>query len=92
MIQEIKFNTDEELFFNELFCIVSDGIRLERLSDGTINVLYHTYQIGRIKLNGRKHKMQILKGLYGVKWIEGDVYDFIPHIQDWIKYMKWVIK
>ena len=92
MIQEIKFNEDEELFFNALFNNVTDDINLERLSDGTISVYYRTYPIGKIKLTGRKHKMQILKGLYGIRWIEGNVNDFIPHIQDWVKYMKWVVK
>lgn len=87
-----KINSDEELFFNSVYDEIGDYIKLQRMSDGTLSVYYYTYPIGKIKLQGRKHKMQILKGLYGVKWIDGDINDFIPHIIDWKKYIEWVIK
>ena len=32
--------------------------------------------------------MQILKGLYTSKTIEGDVENFITHVSDWEKYIK----
>ena len=35
-----------------------------------------------------KYWMQILKGLYTVKIIEGDVDDFIEHISDWERYIR----
>ena len=86
--KEYKINELEELFFDAVYEEIGNGITLTRMSDGTLDVSYHSYQIGRIKLQGRKYKMQILKGLYGVKWIDGDINDFIPHIKDWKKYIK----
>ena len=83
-----KINEDEELFFNVLYTRIGEGIQLTRMTDGTLAVSYHTYPIGYIKLQGRKHKMQIPKGLYDVKWIEGDVHTFIEHIPEWIKYIQ----
>ena len=91
-MKNYEINKDEELFFNKLFDEVGDGIRLQRMSDGSISVSYYTYPIGKIKLQGRKHKMQILKGYHGVKWIEGNINDFISHIPDWKKYIEWVVK
>lgn len=32
--------------------------------------------------------MQILKGLYTIKTIDGEVEDFIKHISDWEKYIR----
>lgn len=90
--KKYEINEAEELFFNTLYDEVGDGIKLKRMSDGMIEVSYYTYPIGRIKLQGRKYKMQILNGLYDVKWIDGTIDDFLPHISDWKKYINWVIK
>ena len=91
-LEKYKVNSDEELFFRKVYDVIGDGIKLIRMSDGTLSVYYYTHQIGKIKLQGQKHKMQILKGLYGVKWIDGNVMDFIPHIIDWKKYITYLIK
>lgn len=84
-------NELEEQFFQELYNKVpmkmNPLIHLFRMSDGTLSVYYGTYPIGKIKLQGRKHWMQILKGLYTSKSIEGNMNDFVSHIDDWIKYI-----
>ena len=87
-----KVNELEELFFDAVYEEIGEGIRLTRMSDGTLSVSYYSIPIGHIRLQGRKHKMQIPKGSYDVKCIEGNINDFIPHIKDWKKYIEKVIK
>ena len=79
--KKFTINEQEEQFFNA-------NILLERMSNGCISVSYATYPVGKIKLQGRKHWMQILKGLYTIKTIDGEVEDFIKHISDWEKYIR----
>ena len=90
--KEYKINVLEESFFNTVYEEIGEGINIIRMSDGMLEVFYQSYYVGKIKLQGRKHKMQILKGLYDIKWIEGNINDFLPHIKDWKKYIEWVIK
>jgi hypothetical protein len=61
------------------------GFQLSRLSDGTINVSYKTYPVGKIKLQGRRHSMLVFTRLYKQNPIEGTMDDFIHGIDDWIK-------
>lgn len=90
--KKFTLNEQEELFFNALYDYLSpdenSNIFLERMGNGCISVFYATYPVGKIKLQGRKHWMQILKGLYTSKTIEGDVENFITHVSDWEKYIK----
>jgi hypothetical protein len=86
-------NELEYLFFESLFSkLKSSNLNstadMVRMSDGTLSVNYSGYPIGKIKLQGKKHWMQILKGLYGHETLEGTVESFIPRIDDWIKYIK----
>lgn len=67
-------------------------IRLIRMSDGTISVEYVRAPIGKIKLQGRKHNMQILRGLYSSTSIDGTMDDFIAGIDKWIVYYKRYLK
>ena len=89
-------NEKETLFLDTFIQALPDNdrrhIHLNRMSDGTISVYYDTYPIGKIKLQGRKFQMQILKGLYNVKDIEGDVEVFIQYIPDWCRYIKYIKK
>ena len=62
-------------------------LKLNRLSDKTLNVQYIDMQIGRIKLQGRKKKMQILTK-NNVEWIEdGTLENYIQFIGKWMKYL-----
>ena len=90
--KKYEVNAAEELFFDAVYEEIGEGIRLYRMSDGTLNVHYYTYPIGRIKLQGRKHGMQVLKGFHGVRWIDGDINDFLLNIIYWKKYIIWVTK
>ena len=59
-----------------------------RLSDKILNISYNGSQIGRIKLTGRKTKMQILTD-ESVTWIESQSLDAYIQEQDkWIEHLK----
>ena len=87
-----EINRDEELYFEKLSEKLSNNentsIVLHRLSNGTIEPYFGTYPLGKIKLQGRKHSMQVLKSLYKFDVIEGTVEDFIKRIDDVVLYIR----
>lgn len=86
---------EEELFFDKLLeksGHLKGEFQLSRLSDGTVNVSYKTYPVGKIKLQGRKHSMLVLTNLYKQNSIEGTMDDFIHGIDGWIKYIGNVLR
>ena len=87
-----EINSDEELYFKTFHSKLTDEenrqIILHRLSNGTIEPYFNGYPLGKVKLCGRKHHMQILKSLYRWDEIEGSVHDFIQRIDDVILYMR----
>lgn len=86
----INLTEQEELFFDELKKALSEinrSITMERLSNGVISVYSNTYYVGKIKLSGRKHWMQVLRGETQIKTIEGEIDDFIQQIPNWIRYI-----
>ena len=91
-LQKYKVNANEEFFFEIVYQEIGEGIILTRLSDGTLDVSYYDYPIGKIKLQGRNHSMQIMKGIYNVKTITGSIDDFVPYIASWKKYAAHVLK
>lgn len=70
-------------------------IRCTTMSDGTISVTYPSVgQIGRIKLRGRKYKMQVISlkskrtNTVDAKWINDITYEkAVSNIDKWIKYI-----
>lgn len=90
--KDYSVNEKEEQFFaalnNALPQTINEHIHLQRLSNGTLAVYFGSFPVGKIKLQGRKYWMQILKGMYTVKVIDGDVEDFISHIPDWERYIR----
>lgn len=63
-------------------------LKLNRLSDKTLNVQYVDMQIGRIKMQGRKTKMQILTK-NDVEWVEDKSLEiYIKLIEKWMQYLK----
>lgn len=89
--KDYPVNEQEEQFFSELYNALAPykfSITLVRMSNGVLAVNCNSYPVGKIKLQGRKHWMQVLKGLYTTKIIEGNTENFIEHIPDWVNYMK----
>lgn len=87
-----EVNADEELYFEQLSSKLTDAenrcIVLHRMSNGALEAYYGTYPLGKIRLQGRKHYMQILKSLYKVEVIKGTVQDFIKRIDDVVLYLR----
>lgn len=92
-----EINNLESLFFETLFSKLQEAklknrITLIRMSNGTLAVEYAGYPVGKVKLQGKIHTMQILKGLYKHYSIEGNIQDFLPKIDEWVKYIQKYIK
>lgn len=97
----ISFQTNdtEDEFFREL---VKKAIEVqlnpklfcfEPMSNGSFSVSYGNYPIGKIKLNGSKTYMQVLKGLTGIKEFENlSLEECVSHIADWIRHIKYCLK
>lgn len=87
-----EVNSNEELYFNNLFLKLTDEenkrIVIHRMSNGAVEPYYNGYPLGKIKLQGKKHYMQIFKSLYKFDVIEGTVLDFIKRIDDVILYIR----
>lgn len=85
-------NEFEEQFFEKLSSSLTETenskISLFRMSDGTLSVEYNRYPIGKVKLHGRKHWIQVLKGSYTSRVIEGKLEQLIPYIEQWVKYLR----
>jgi hypothetical protein len=92
-----EVNDLEKLFLETLLtklqkANLNKNVTLVRMSDGTLAVEYFGYPIGKVKLQGKIHYMQVLKGLYKHYSVEGSIQDFIPKIDEWIKYIQRYIK
>jgi len=88
--EQIDLNEQEQQFFDELKNALSKiqrTISMKRMSNGIISVYSNTYYVGKIKLTGRKHWMQILRGETQIKTIDGELDGFISHIPDWVRYI-----
>lgn len=89
--KEYELLHEEEVFLDALLeksIHLKGEYSLSRLSDGTINVSYSGYPIGKIKLQGRKKQMMYMKNLYEPISVEGDINIFINNIDKWIRYIK----
>lgn len=88
-------NEEEVVFFDNLLeksKHLRGEFQLARLADGTVNVAYRKYPVGKIKLQGRKYSMLVLMSLYKNKSFEGTLDDFIQGIDIWLKYISNVLK
>jgi len=91
---ELNLNDLEHTFVKTLFSTLKSSgydtnrIAINRKGKDILNFqLDGLYQFGRIKLNGRVTKMQIISG-FGVTWYENETFDFyISQIPKWIKYI-----
>lgn len=89
--KEFTVNELEMEFFNTLYKNLTEqensNIRLIRMSNGTLVVEYSGYPIGKIKLQGRKYTMQVIKSLYKFVDYEGNLELFKSKISDWVEYI-----
>ena len=93
-VKTYEISENESVFFERLqekiiYEKLKSPLCLTRLSNGTINVNYGSYPIGKIKLQGKSTHMQILKTVYKIDIIENNTLEeYINHIADWIKYIR----
>ena len=84
--------SDEETLFLDALLERSKTLKgeyqLSRLSNGTVNVSYNGYAVGKIKLQGRNKYMSVLTNLYDSETINGELPDLINAIGSWISYIK----
>ena len=90
--EKFVMNDAEKIFFRNFFVhFASLGyplkINVNRMSDGTLNFCYDGKQIGRVRLQKRKHTMQILEG-ENVVMLDGELPLFLENLPRWISYMK----
>lgn len=87
-----EVNKAENLFFEKFYSVLTDKenskIALLRMSDGSLTVEYDRCPIGKVKLQGRKHWIQVLKGTYTTKTFEGECDLLISHIEEWVRYLR----
>ena len=60
----------------------------EKAIDYLKNTDLSALEVGKVKLQGEKYSMQILKGVNRVKTIEGTADIFILYISEWKKYVE----
>lgn len=68
--------------------LITERYRFERLSNGTINVWYRRYFVGKVKLQGRRTFFMYMKNIYDSVTIEdATLNDYINSLDLWIKYI-----
>jgi len=86
-------NKNEESFLTSFTSTLSpedmDDITYERMSDGTIAVYYSRMPLGKVRLQKRKHSMQIL-GDYNSDLVYGELDNFIELLPEWINYLEYL--
>lgn len=90
--KEFAVNELEITFFDNLSLKLTEQenskIRLLRMSDGTLSVEYSGYPVGKVKLQGRKHSMQVIKSLYKFDSFEGNLELFNEKIDFLVSYIR----
>jgi TM2 domain-containing membrane protein YozV len=90
--EKFTINAAEKTFLREL-CLRFAPLQLpmklttNRMSDGTLNVEYDGKQIGRVRLQKRKHFMQILTR-DDVELLNGELPLFLENLPRWMDYVK----
>lgn len=94
-----KFSQNEEIFINHFLKLLNQNefyqqFSINRLSDGTLNFIHPVArQVGRVKLNGKIYKMQILKHSENIKdndlviWLNGNLNEFLEYLNLWIDFI-----
>ena len=85
-------NSDELQFFLKLSEDIdskySSFIELYRIADGALSLYNLSSPFGRIKLQGRKHYLQVYKSIYKTYTVYGELEDFITEIHNLENYIK----
>lgn len=91
-----ELNYSERVFLDALFAQLkwsnlTAPTYMYRMADGALSVYYDSYPIGKIRLQKKKHWMQVLtvqRGRYDSYSVDGSIEDFLPHVSKWVEYAK----
>ncbi len=90
--KEFTVNELEIKFFESLSSRLTDQenskIQLLRMSDGTLSVEYSRYPVGKVKLQGRKCSMHVIKSPYKSECFEVNIEMFNEKIKNWVDYIR----
>lgn len=94
--EPVEISDKEEIFIKALLTAlntmdVTRHLQISRISDKTLNFCYDGAQIGRIQLQDRKTRMQVMnmdlkENHFGIEWFEDlSLNEYIQKIQEWNK-------
>lgn len=88
--RKFSVTPDETAFFSALEAALDgQSYTATRMADGTISVSTHRAYLGKIKLQGRKTRMQYMTSLYNTKSVEdAPLEEYIQHLTYWVKSSK----
>lgn len=94
--EAFTINEDEKIFIAETFgqfarLNLPNLLSTNRLSDGSIIFRCGEVSIGSVRLQKRKHFMKCLLQDEGEQIINGELPDFLPHIQEWFKKLAQIV-
>jgi DNA polymerase III epsilon subunit family exonuclease len=92
-----KLNENERLFISTLeerleALNIKERLNYNVMSDKIINFQIDQMQIGRVKLNGTKHKIQIIDKDNAIWLNVDDCGQAISNIRHWVKYCEYLVK
>lgn len=92
-MKQYQVNEAEQKFFAAFYALLTpkqqQSVKTHRMSNGALEVIFDRgYYVGKVKLQGRKHWIQVMKNLYDAEVIEGEVDDLIKELPRWIRTMK----
>ena len=91
--EKFQRNEAETEFLRQLYLQVRNGglspnqIQVHRLNDGTLKFTCGDQEMGRIRLQKRKHTMTCWREGQEEE-LEGELPDFLPHMTEWVERIK----
>lgn len=90
--EKFQRNEAETEFLRQLYRQVKEAglspslVEVQRLSDGTLKCTYGEEEMGRVRLQKRKHTLTYWQD--GTETVlEGELPDFLPHLATWIEHI-----
>lgn len=88
--EKFQRNEAETEFLRQLYVRVKEkglspnGMEVHRLSDGTLKFTYDGRELGRVRLQKRKHTMTVWQNGQETE-LEGELPDFLPKLESWLE-------
>lgn len=88
--EKFQRNEAETEFLRQLYVLLKDKglspnpMAVHRLSDGTLKFTYGGQELGRVRLQKRKHTVTVWQNDQETK-LEGELPDFLPKLESWLE-------